>query len=75
MIKSWNDITWKNKYLVINSEGQRTCGRSRHGWKDNIEPYGELFIMYIENYIILPSNTNSGFFMLPADMKCGCYKV
>jgi hypothetical protein len=36
------DITWKNKYLVINSEGQRTCGRSRHRWKENIEPYGEL---------------------------------
>jgi hypothetical protein len=36
------DITWKNKYLVINSKGQRTCGRSRHGWKENIEPYGEL---------------------------------
>jgi hypothetical protein len=31
-------------------------------------------VMFIEDCIILPRNTNSGFFMLPADMKCGCYK-
>jgi hypothetical protein len=38
------EITWKNKYLAINSEGKRTCGRSRHGWKDNKEPFGELLV-------------------------------
>jgi hypothetical protein len=38
------EITWKKKYLAVNSEGKRTCGKSRHGWKDNKEPSGELLV-------------------------------
>jgi len=30
--------------LAINSEGKRTCGRSRHGWQDSKEPFGELLV-------------------------------
>lgn len=38
------EIIWKNKYLAINSEGKRTCGRSRHGWVDNKEPFAKLLV-------------------------------
>jgi len=39
-------ITWNNKYLTIICEGKITRGRSRHGWKDNKEPFGELLVDY-----------------------------
>jgi hypothetical protein len=38
------EITWKKKYLAVNSESKRACGSSRHGWKDNKEPFGELLV-------------------------------
>jgi hypothetical protein len=32
------------KCFVIKSEGKRTCGKSSNGWKDNIEPDGDLLV-------------------------------